>query len=512
MDSSTSETAHFGLNIGRGAACSNCRDAMDPELMLSAINVVFVLQDQAPQRIRTLKSRIRELEDAAAAEGSQIFLHQPYPSPIHASGSGNLHIHNWIELKAPSSVVQEPPAQVVVQFLDSFLARFRNSGYFFLDPHRFSNSALLRLPLGHLDRPSPSLLHVVYLWGCVLSSTLTPVPEDEFLRGALESLPGDIPRFALHPKLVLETIQAEVMISLYYLHAGLPVQGRYHSTAAVSFALSAGLHRLSVPADDPSIRFLLAEPMLPPALGARDKAERINAFWAVTVLNNYWVAADGCPSAIPYGATIDTPWHSNSLGGATITKFLNGNDEDGHSSVALLTKSSILLERIIAFSSRNTTGPPDTTTLNSLDKRLHTFQAALPRLSSDQTLLMAHALTDLAIVRLHAPSTRGSSTARNTCLNAANRIISNLATADVAGLPDPMLGPLCATVSTVYMYEMAALRTGGGGGQARAQYHEFDVRMGSLLNAMAPLAPRSPVIERWMLSAREAYAGLSFPR
>ncbi|KAJ7116891.1 hypothetical protein C8R44DRAFT_202191 [Mycena epipterygia] len=511
-------------NLGRGAACSNCRrrkircDGTRPvcnQCKLrpprSGVACVFDLDAEAVHQtaaqmqdtIRVLKSRIHQLESLPGQGASQILLHQPYHSHRRSSDptpNGTEPMH---------SPAQEPPAQVVVTYVDVFLKTFTNSGYFFLEPHRFRNSALLPLPFGHLDRPCQSLLSVVYLWGSIISSTVTPASytEELFLRGALQSIWGDVQRCSVHPKLVLETIQAEVMLSLYYLHVAQPVQGRYHSAAAVSLAMSAGLHRLRVP-PEATFHFHLAQSLLPPAVDLREEAERMNAFWAVVIVNNTWVAADGCPSIITYSTAIGTPWPSSSQAGATITKFLNGNDQEGRSPVALLAKSSILLERIIACSS-NSTGPA---TLSSLDTRLHTFHSALPRLSGDRNVFMAHALTDLAIIHLHAPSSRASNTARHKCLTAANRIISNLATINLAEAIDPMLGPVCATVTTVYMQEMASLRMSGGGAQARAEYHELDLRVGSLMNVMAPLAPKIPLIQRWMLSTRQAYAELTHPR
>lgn len=47
---------------------------------------------------------------------------------------------------------------------------------------------------------------------------------------------------------------------------------------------------------------------LPAALDAIDEVERINGFWTVLIVNNYWVIARGSPSAISYDIPIDTPW------------------------------------------------------------------------------------------------------------------------------------------------------------------------------------------------------------
>ncbi|KAJ7664852.1 hypothetical protein B0H17DRAFT_1091330 [Mycena rosella] len=496
-------SSQYTSNLARGGACSNCRrrkikcDGGRP--ICNQCHTAAQLQET----IASLKTRINELERVSGQSGPQVLLQQPYsPGPSGAKRGSS----------SPEAMSRGPPT--AAKLVDRFLSRFTNNGCFFLEPLQFYDSALARLPSGHPDRPSPALLSAIYLWGCVLCSTppSPPYTEDTFLRDALQSLPGDISRFNQHPKLVLETIQAEVLLSLYYLHAAIPVQGRYHATAAATLALSAGLHKMRAPSSPMAPGFLLAAPLFPPALDMRGEAERIDAFWAVVTLNNFWVAAEGCPSAIPYGMAIDTPWPLSSQGGATVTKFLNGDDQEGRSPVALLTKASILLERIIDSSARNNASPSDAAARYALENRLHTFQSSLPNAMGSQPLVMAHALTDLAIVRFHAPLARTSESARNKCLTAAHRAAAGLASAKLAQPADPMLGPLYAALSAVYIHEMAALRARAGGAQARAQYQDLDARVGSLVGAMTALAPKSPVIQVCLASTRQAYGELPYPR
>ncbi|KAJ7436828.1 hypothetical protein FB451DRAFT_1453471, partial [Mycena latifolia] len=396
---------------------------------------------------------------------------------------------------------------IFADLVECFLQRFTDSGVFFFEPLQFYTSALMRLPSEHPSRPSRALLSTVYLWGCVLSASRPPAPytEEALLRDALQSLPGALRRVSQHPKCVLETIQIEVLLSLYYLHAALPVLGRYHASAAASLALSAGLHQIRGPSSSAvSPGFLLAAPVLPPTLDVREEAERIGAFWAVIIINNYWIAADGCPSAMPTGITIHTPWPLSSQAGATITKFLNGDEQEGRSPIALLAKASVLLERIIAFSARNSSGPPDPTAWHTLDTRLQTFQSSLPNAMGSQPLAMAHALTDLAILRLHAPLARASESARHKCFAAAHRAAAGLASVDLTQPADPILGvitspllyyhlhnlqiqPLYAALSAVYIAEMAALRGG-------AQYQDLDARVTRLVSVITALTAKSPVM------------------
>ncbi|KAJ6553449.1 hypothetical protein B0H10DRAFT_2242013 [Mycena sp. CBHHK59/15] len=438
--------------------------------------------------IQTLRVRVQELERITAGAS------QADPGSNNPSGSGSL-------TSSPFSVrIQEPPPDLISNLVDIFLNRFTNSGYFCLDPRKFRKRALLPLPFGHLERPSPALLSAVYLWGCVLSPiTLQhPYTEEAFLICVLQNIPQDLAAFSLNLRLVIETIQAEVLLSYYYLHTARPIQGRYHSAAAASLALSVGLQLLRSPQQYRELHppFVLVQPLLPTESETTTETERIDAFWSVVILNNYWVAAQGCPPAIPHGITIDAPWPSSARGGATITKFLNGNDQDGVSPAALLAKASILVERIIAFSGR-TIGRPDPPAFASLDKRLHSFKTSLPALPGSQLLLLTHALTDVGIVRLHSPYATTSDTARYKCLAACHRIVSGMGAVnlvDAAHNADPMFGPLCATVCSVYIDELLFLRVGEGSPQRRAQYHEIETCLRTLINALATLAPYSPAI------------------
>ncbi|KAJ7092168.1 hypothetical protein C8R44DRAFT_816585 [Mycena epipterygia] len=519
-------------NLKHGMACSNCRRrkiASGPDLLLQLIAhknqkcdgvrpccdqcstrpprsinpCVFNHEDHGHQTpahmretIKTLKYRIEDLEGIIGQTPSQISLHRPYASPSYDSSSVSysctaIQLSGWTYLTLRlgtatletdnTDTFQEPPVEMLCKLLETFLDGFTNSG-----------SAILPLSFGHVDRPSPSLLSAVYLWGSVLS-TGTPTDvysEDVFLLSALKNLTADIRGFSIHPKLVFDTIQAEVLLSLYYLHAAIPVQGRYHATGAASLTLSAGLHTVSAGEQhEPYLDFPLAEDLLTPQFDQAHEMERFEAFWSVMMLNNCWLAAYGCPSAIPSELAIDIPWPSGTQTGATIAKFLDGDDQDGYSPVALVTKASILLERVISLSGRT---PVDVDASNILDKRLNKFQSALPPSSGNGLLFMAHALTDLAIIRLHARCAHTSQTSRYKCLATSGCVVSNTEAFDLsepAHRVHPMLG-------------LSALSGGHASPAARAIYNKIQERFGSLMNPMVLLAGRSPVMQRCLESTR----------
>lgn len=195
-----------------------------------------------------------------------------------------------------------------------FLERFVNSGYFFLRPSQFRQSALLLLPFGHQDRPSPALLTAVYLWGSVLcgvtpNDTYTP---DSFLACVLQNIPQDLARMDGNPQLVVETIQAEVLLSLYFLHIADPVRGRYHASAAASIAFGANLHLIRSPQHHPIYPPFTLHAPPPPEQNTAEESIRIGAFWAAIIVNNLWAGVAGSPSPIPYTINVDSPWPSSS--------------------------------------------------------------------------------------------------------------------------------------------------------------------------------------------------------
>lgn len=190
--------------------------------------------------------------------------------------------------------------------IDVFLQRFSTTAYFFLDPSAFRKSALLPLPFGDENRPSPALLSVVYLWGSLLTDSAPDVP---FLACTLQNMAQDLVWINPRPTLVLDTIQAEVLLSLYYLHTAQPVPGRYHSATATSIALCARLHLIGSTdhSDAPYLPYPLPQSLETHSVEAAGEGHRIHAFWAVVTLSNYWVAVDGGPSSIS-PAIISTPW------------------------------------------------------------------------------------------------------------------------------------------------------------------------------------------------------------
>ncbi|KAF7290384.1 hypothetical protein HMN09_01296400 [Mycena chlorophos] len=419
-----------GHHLHRGGACSNCRHrklrcdgpcTYEPETSAPANQSSLDMR----RTINRLRLRIEELEHSS----EQLSPHSAPPGP-------------------PAAPIPEPSESVRTIMINAFLNRFAGTPYFFLSAQHFAQAA--HHPAGHPERPSEVLLSSVFLWASALHHQDQDRNSDidHYLLATLERLPAAV-NHASEPNLgrsqtrfLLETIQAEILLSFYYLREALPVQGRYHASAAASLSVSAGFNRLGrqqAAVTNPS--FLFGPSAGPPGAGS-DGASRA-AFWATVIINNVWAAAHGGPAVIlPYD--IETPWPGGQQSGATIQRFLNGEDSDGHSLMALIAKASTLVERVTAVTSAAPGGRLEGATYNTLHQRLQTFQAALPRPSpADANTQTLHLLTDLAVVRLQLPhvDTPGLG-ARQRAFVAAGRIarlVQEIAASGEA-IVDPILG------------------------------------------------------------------------
>ncbi|KAF7290539.1 Histone H4 [Mycena indigotica] len=344
-------------------------------------------------------------------------------------------------------------------------------------------------PFGHGDRPAPALLAIVYLWGDIRSTRSNTY---SFLQASIRHLVVNAPssNFSSSPILVLQTIQAQVLLSLYYMYAALPAQGRHYASAAASLALTAGLHRLHAPPLSPQPPFALsrAAPILPPPADLIDAAVRNAAFWAVVIVNNCWIATQGSPSAISYSIPIETPWPGGTRAGSTISKFLNGHDSDGFTSIALLAKASTLVERIVSAGAR--ISGIDPTAFNTLGQRLNEFYMLLPPLAypvePDRALLLAHGLTLFAIIQLHAPP-RGARVRVRAAADTISKILQDVASSGMAPDPNPVLP--ATTAAAVYVHDINASHV------ASQEHREARDSLSRLIRSMRQLCSDSPVMQ-----------------
>jgi hypothetical protein len=139
---------------------------------------------------------------------------------------------------------------------------------------------------------------VVYLWGSHISSKRRqPVhdyTEEDLIGLAVHNLAQDtvhvtgpmthLPQFFFH------TVQAEVLLSLWYLNSGQVLPGRYHCAAAASLAAA-----LDTPG---SVEFMGPNPWMLTPTDVAEVNQRVNALWAVLALDKLWAVASGLPSSV----------------------------------------------------------------------------------------------------------------------------------------------------------------------------------------------------------------------
>lgn len=98
-------------------------------------------------------------------------------------------------------------------------------------------------------------------------------------------------------------MQAEVLLSTYFLNNGQMVECLFHADSAVALAIATKSNFIRS-----------ATLMHKPPGDAVDEGEWIDGFWTAVALSNYWVLANEKSTSTFYdksGMTIDTPWPLN---------------------------------------------------------------------------------------------------------------------------------------------------------------------------------------------------------
>ncbi|KIY43651.1 hypothetical protein FISHEDRAFT_62702 [Fistulina hepatica ATCC 64428] len=346
--------------------------------------------------------------------------------------------------------------------IDSFLESNPSQVGFFLDGALFRQAALVQ---EERLRPCPSLLDAVFLWVTrVIQPSAAQAVERSLLVKILAEIPLDIA--GTHPKKVEHVIQTEVLLSMYYLHLGKPLDGTYHCNIAISLAMAAGLYSYA------------ASNFTYP-----DTAEKIHAFWAVVKLNNYWVVAHGSASAFLYDGDaleITTPWpldlpdyqtFMSTVGsGATVKRFLAQLDVPPYGTSAAQVQASILLEQSCSIDARyaRESSTVDSTRLSAFSQELYVLdslvESCLNHLASrnlvnvpPHTLLdavMTETMLHVTVVKLHFHFASTSEASLGKCTAAANRILGIINSFDfsqVKGAVDPLL-PTLWTIVAEFMH------------------------------------------------------------
>ncbi|KAF8344517.1 hypothetical protein F5887DRAFT_970299 [Amanita rubescens] len=428
---------------------------------------------------------------------------------------------------SPLVGTEDPPPIVVSNLLDKFTPHAIVFGLF-LNPVRIRNSILL-VP-GHHTRPTPALTSAICLWGthvsrsapCDTSSTpstllnppLPPPPPQQherlYLQRALHHISTDL--LGNHPLKVLHTLQAHILLSYYFLRTGRFLEAKLQCGTATFLATSSGMHKIrSANAAHPAPIGVQADSLMymPPPRDGEEEAERIAGFWTVYTLSKMLGVALESPSAVcgmfeTPGMCIDTPWPfdvdegeqkvmpDEIKGSYTIRSFLVGNvPPSTFSYFAMSTQAAVLLHRATHLSGTWSPSmqPRDYQNYANLFQSTHhlidVFRAALPPLTRTtpvsspisphgenyhfRSLLLAHALVDAAIIKLHghfayaynaAGGYAADSASRQYCLDAAKRIVAGcgLVTSGEEVFVSPIMGTLWVTASNILIDEIVRIR------------------------------------------------------
>lgn len=161
------------------------------------------------------------------------------------------------------------------------------------------------------ERRHPVLMNAIYLWACYMSrpGNLSD-HESLYLSRALAAISDAIP----NPSKVVDLIQAQCILSIYFLSNGRLLEGSYHASSAASLAIQWGLHQIGSAEATPGVMLgeLDSSFVLDPPADAIEQGERILTFWQVYDLDRCWSAALQRPCIIPDSkhprTQITTPW------------------------------------------------------------------------------------------------------------------------------------------------------------------------------------------------------------
>ncbi|KAJ7471417.1 hypothetical protein B0H11DRAFT_2039855 [Mycena galericulata] len=447
--------------------------------------------------IKRLKARVKELEDGNIVVPPRILTQSPGslrsdrspPSPATSLISGSSSLVSSPDADSDHSLlgVQEPPFAMMQMLLDQFLPHASQFG-FFLDIQRFRAAALLQLPLGHPDRPSPAVLCAAYLWGIHLSRSEPLVSyEAVFIRRAQQHIATEISESA-HPIHRVHTIQAHVLLSTYFLRNKQFLEAEFHVNGAVTLCLGYHLHKIrsSRPSSPPLLGASgYTEVFLEPPQDDVEEGERIRGFWMVVFHQNSLMMTSRTASNFGIlespGLTIDTPWPlditqyelgmmANDLrGDDTIQHFLAHGISGPNSVFSAQIQATVLLQRATQLARKWSPAmqpqalSAHTNASSWLDARIREFGTGIPPLSQyygrgedARTLAITHALLGAAMIQLHKNGTDTGTT----CVTAARAILAALGDANV---PDflcagPVTGTLLLLACQVVIREVERVR------------------------------------------------------
>ncbi|KAI0291628.1 hypothetical protein B0F90DRAFT_1671458 [Multifurca ochricompacta] len=362
MDSPTPPRAGSSSTLQRGKACLNCRrrkmkcDGIRPVCgPCSRANRsedceytdgqsrtrTQILEDTIAQ----LEARIQELEHPNSAPPSVILrdphstFYQAQPSPIPGPSHPSPPVMLSQSDFSHESQASTPSSPLIGKSLSITL------------------DLMFKSLTGNPSRPIPALISAIYLWGEVLSKGKEFLQSGSILASRVTAQLGNaIPVTPSHQ--TLQVIQAKLLLANYFFYIGIFRRISRHGMwltqdpDSTTYACFHELYR--------STRHHPTEPR-----DQIEEGERINAFWAVFIMDRYLSVAFGAPLVISDmdapGLQIDTPWplemetyergqiYPNLRTSRTVRSFFSGMNNgwpwENHSPLTQLSKATALFER-----------------------------------------------------------------------------------------------------------------------------------------------------------------------
>lgn len=143
-------------------------------------------------------------------------------------------------------------------------------------------------------------MSVVYLFGIHLSGFQPLIAhESVFLSRAIQNT-----QVMPQPNQILHDIQAQVLLSHYFLRQGRFLEAMHRINTAVSLCIGCGIHKQQATPGSTSAFYLA------PARDSVEQGERIDALWTTLALHKCWGLVLHWPSAITtiLEEDVDTPW------------------------------------------------------------------------------------------------------------------------------------------------------------------------------------------------------------
>ncbi|OBZ66214.1 Chromatin structure-remodeling complex protein RSC30 [Grifola frondosa] len=497
-------------------------------------------------RIARLETKIHELEHPELVRPS-VVLHNPVDTPDQpfsptgsiASSSVSMFSGDASPVISPASIVRtssgspvhalpsDPVSEPSIELLDpSYLTGVPSVS--FLHIPRFLQAIQQPDPDVRKAQVSPALLNAVYLWGIHLSGNNSLIHHEPAylarVTTTLSSTLGHEPPYSM-----INTIQAEVLLAMYFFSISRFLEGRYHCSAAVALALSCGLNKIRSLTEPSSRNFAhLQQANLPPPHDSIEEGERVRAFWVVFLLDKSWTVALGSPSHMngDIGAQIDTPWplemSQYEEGGMlldlrssrTVHTFLHGPAAhpvgDGISHLALHAKASALFERATCLASQWTPTMPDTTNFYgnfmALDSVIDQFTASLLPLEFvvdddiARTSLVTYTFARAATIQLHSNFKEPNRIGESKDVAAAKAAVAALDTLNVSewSFVDPILAILWTAVCRVLIGEILRLHS-----------METDSSSGADIAAAGSDLPRTQEVDMLRTMLQKVFAAMN---